>query len=219
MKKVSAESLNNQVYNEIKQAIMSGQFRAGDKFTVRKLVEKLGTSQMPVRVALNRLLTEGALVQSVPSGTSILPHVTRAQFREWMELRSILEPRAAELAGPNMKPAIIRKLNKVLNKSKTDTIVDVKVNLLENYAFKHTIYEQCQSPTLLRFIDLLWLRVGPVFHHDPHDASGEASDYTYEENVIAALEKGDGATAGKFLKKDILDGMGRILDAAEFADD
>jgi DNA-binding GntR family transcriptional regulator len=58
---VERETLNDRVYRELKNSIMTGAFKPGAELTLRSVAEALGTSFMPVRVAMRRLVTNVAL--------------------------------------------------------------------------------------------------------------------------------------------------------------
>src|SRR5262245_21693254 len=55
------QTLNDQVYRDLRNLIMSGRLAPGQTITIRTLAGAIGVSPMPVRGALHRLLTEGAL--------------------------------------------------------------------------------------------------------------------------------------------------------------
>ena len=58
---VERETLNDRVYRELKNSIMTGAFKPGAELTLRSVAEALGTSFMPVRDAMRRLVTNVAL--------------------------------------------------------------------------------------------------------------------------------------------------------------
>src|SRR5690606_26080621 len=66
---------NSLVYRELRNAIMSGAIMPGTTVTIRALAKALGTSQMPAREALRRLVAEHAL-EMLPNRTVKLPVVT-----------------------------------------------------------------------------------------------------------------------------------------------
>lgn len=60
-----AELLADEIAQKIKAKIQNRQYKPGDRLTVRLLCEEFGTSETPVKQALNQLVTTG-LVVSVP---------------------------------------------------------------------------------------------------------------------------------------------------------
>ena len=57
---LSHAPLNEQVYQQIRWDLTVGNYRPGDKLSIRRLAKPLGTSAMPVREALKRLASERA---------------------------------------------------------------------------------------------------------------------------------------------------------------
>src|SRR5262245_12360833 len=93
--KLERETLHERAYLELKKAIMSGAIRPGATITIRAMAAALGTSPMPVREALRRLVAERALVV-LPTRSVILPMMSHEQFDEVCRLRVALEGLVAE---------------------------------------------------------------------------------------------------------------------------
>jgi hypothetical protein len=58
--KLERETLHDRAYLEVEKAIMSGAIRPGATITIRAMAAALGTSPMPVREALSRLVMRRA---------------------------------------------------------------------------------------------------------------------------------------------------------------
>ena len=56
-----AETLTQRAHQELRAALLRGDFLPGTALTLRALAERLGTSIMPVREAVSRLAAEQAL--------------------------------------------------------------------------------------------------------------------------------------------------------------
>ena len=62
--KIIKQTLSEQIYNILKEDILSGRILMGDKLTNRELQERFQVSSTPVRDAINRLSKDG-LTQEV----------------------------------------------------------------------------------------------------------------------------------------------------------
>src|SRR6202012_3955784 len=69
----AAKTLADQVYAQLREALMAGQFRPGQAITLRSVAEALDISHMPVRAALLRLEAEGAIAAPTNGRTLIIP--------------------------------------------------------------------------------------------------------------------------------------------------
>ena len=98
------KTLQESVYESLKLALMSGEFAPGQPLTVRAVTELAGTSPMPVRDAMRRLVAEGAL-EMLPNGLMRVRLMDRVQRDEAREIRQAIEGlalrRAARLAMPS----------------------------------------------------------------------------------------------------------------------
>ena len=56
-----ADNLQEQLYQRIREGLLEGRFQPGERLKIRDLAAAWGTSPMPVRAALQRLVAEGAL--------------------------------------------------------------------------------------------------------------------------------------------------------------
>src|ERR1044072_9457936 len=99
MPKLQRNTLNEEVYQQLKQALMTGRISPGSTMTIRSLAASFGISPMPVREALRRLVAEHVLVL-LPNRSVSLPVITRERFREITRIRTSLEGLAAEEATP-----------------------------------------------------------------------------------------------------------------------
>lgn len=92
------QSLADQVYETIKNEIITCVLRPNQQIAQPRLTEKYQTGTTPVREALQRLAQEG-LVQPIPRFGYIVTPITLSDVTEIYELRSILESAAARLAA------------------------------------------------------------------------------------------------------------------------
>lgn len=206
----SHKRLHGRLYASLWEAIISGQFLPGEKLTVRSVAEGFGTSPMPARAALTRLVAEGALLQK-SNGTVIVPNATREMFCEVMELRAVLEKRATILAATNIDALALSKLKKAVTARERATKRDDIIAYLQaNRALKFGIYEHARSPVLLDLIGKLWLKAGPMLRFLasdlPHMGHPECP-----RHILQYIELGSGEAAGELLAADILTGMKDIL--------
>ncbi len=106
----------------IRELIIGGTFRPGERLPELALVDRLGLSRTPVRAALARLELEG-LVEALPSGGYAARGFTDADITDAIELRGLLEGAAARRAAESGVPAAdLRAVRDVL--ARLDEAVD-----------------------------------------------------------------------------------------------
>ncbi len=154
-------SLSDRVYAALRLALLTGKFLPGETLSLRSLATSLGTSPMPVRGAVQRLLAEKALVQTASRAIMVAPF-TYESFKGLMRIRMELEGFAAERACMSKDPGLVERL-KAFNQSMLEAARnhDVEAALAANYSFHFGVYEAAGIPQLTEMISNLWLRVGP----------------------------------------------------------
>jgi GntR family transcriptional regulator of vanillate catabolism len=82
----------------LRDLILNGEFVPGERLSELPLVERIGVSRTPLRLALAALEHEG-LLRGLPGGGYVVREFTRADIRDAIELRGVLEGTAARFAA------------------------------------------------------------------------------------------------------------------------
>jgi GntR family transcriptional regulator of vanillate catabolism len=82
----------------LRDLILSGRLRPGERISELQAVEAIGASRTPVRMALVRLEEEG-LLETIPSGGFMVKSFSERDILDSIELRGTLEGLAARLAA------------------------------------------------------------------------------------------------------------------------
>jgi DNA-binding GntR family transcriptional regulator len=91
-----AAPVRTQVEHHLRQAILSGHFRPGDRLIARELCELLGVSRTALREALRSLEGHG-LVVTVPQRGLVVATMTLPEAEEIYQVRATIEELAARL--------------------------------------------------------------------------------------------------------------------------
>jgi DNA-binding GntR family transcriptional regulator len=202
-------TLNDQVYNDLRRLIMSGQLRPGQTISIRTLANVINVSPMPVRSALQRLVTEGALdVQ--PNRTFALPILSPEAFREIADVRAVLEGMAAERASPNLGRNDLAVLQDINRRMFSADRADWTGYLDLNRQFHFHIYAAAGMPRLLRFIETLWLQIGPLLNLVTNREEMR-SGFEAHEAAVRAVAAGDAAGLRAAMVRDIQDAARVII--------
>ena len=211
LRKVQAAPLHEQIYTEISDALIVGRFIPGDILSTRELAGELGTSPMPVRDALWRLVSDGAL-ETTPTRKFRVPLLNVRKFTQLCSVRSMLEGEAAALAAVNATPKTLANIA-ALNERMTEATEGDKAleTLKHNRAFHFGIYEAADNGVLLHAIRLLWLQCGPYFlamlsplPHNPTPGAPKNPHATNSHNeILDALDRRNPKDARKGIQNDI----------------
>lgn len=89
--------LRDVVFNTLRQAILRGEFKPGERLMEIQLANKLGVSRTPIREAIRKLELEG-LVIMIPRKGAEVADITEKSLRDVLEVRKALEELAVQLA-------------------------------------------------------------------------------------------------------------------------
>jgi len=215
---IDFQSMQDKVYDQLRTVLMRGGFEPGQKISGRMVGKALGTSEMPARAALGRLLAERALVQKA-NGTFAVPIATRQRFQEVMELRELLEGHATFQACDRIDRLgldQLRRASEGLTKSLSENNLEEYLDF--NQKLKFGIYRYCSSETLRTHIELLWLQCGPFLRHLTVDPS-KVRAVSYCEEAVEALIAKDAMAASAAISRDIRSGLEFLLVHGKFAAD
>lgn len=199
---VSRDTLNERIYKELRRALMAGAFQPGQKLSIRALADSLGTSAMPVRDALRRLITERAL-EGLPNRSIGLPSLTGPQVDEIYKIRVALETLATGEAARRATPADIeevRRSEEAVAAALEEGAIDQYGDL--NWRFHFGIYRLSGMPQLVETIETFWLQIGPLLrHHWPALHAATISDDHHR--AVEALAIGDSRKAAAAIAADL----------------
>jgi DNA-binding GntR family transcriptional regulator len=107
------------VAEAVREMIVDGRLPDGERVNEVRLAQSLGVSRTPVREALNKLASEGALISTPSAGYRVRP-LTIEEFAELYGLRPLLDPEALRLSGLPASEEIARlsRINDALVKER-----------------------------------------------------------------------------------------------------
>lgn len=144
----------------LRQLILDGELKPGDRLSELALVSRLGVSRTPVRMALVRLHEEG-FVDALATGGFVVRSFSERDALDAIELRGTLEGMAARQSAERGPPAsILRRMRKCLGEIDAfleigDVRVDVSPYLRLNDEFHGLLWDAAQSDMLRSMIDRL----------------------------------------------------------------
>lgn len=206
VRQVDVTTVQERVYRELREALYQGRFMPGEVLTIRALATALGTSSMPVREAIQRLVAENALTQ-LPNRTTRVASLTRATYEEWIRVRMEIEGYAAARAARHATPDVLAELRAINERFRAAIDVEDKNGMLRgNQHFHFAVYRAAESEALLRIIESLWLRFGPMLafiRKLPGSREMFRRGADLHDRVIAAMAARDAAAARHALALDI----------------
>lgn len=190
----------------LREMILRGEFAPGERMSELALVQRLGASRTPVRLALAALEHEG-LLRSLPSRGYVIREFSQADISDAIELRGVLEGTAARFAAERgALPEAVAGLREI-----SDTIAEMvhraDYESFERYVelnerFHAEILRMAGSPVLERALERIIALpfAGPSAFVMAQAVLPESRDilllaHRHHLGLIDAIERGQGARA------------------------
>lgn len=113
-------AVRERVLAALRQEIIAGRLRPGDRLVERELAERFGVSRVPVREAIRALVAEGFVHFETPRRT-VVRRLTPTDVAELFELREALEVYAAGLAASRATPQDLAEVEALLDSAAVAT--------------------------------------------------------------------------------------------------
>jgi DNA-binding GntR family transcriptional regulator len=208
IEKISVKTLRQEVYDQLRDKIISADILPGKTISLRELARKFGVSLMPVREALWQLESERIIV--IESNKRIRVNtLTAKEMEEALRLRLMLESMAAERACDLRSERDLPKVRKQLE-ALQGAVDRPKMFMRRNSQFHISIYTLADSPLLLEMIERLMARVGPYVYTYAIAAQNNTRVYGHHEKMYQGLMKRNERIITEALRDD-LEAAARII--------
>ncbi|MGB4440240.1 MAG: GntR family transcriptional regulator [Sedimentibacter sp.] len=109
--------LKDKAYELIKERLLSGKIKPGERIREDLLAEEISMSRTPVREAINQLSAEGFVCQVARKGI-FATEISREELKDIIEIRVLLETYAAKVCCSKITESQINELEDIFNKLK-----------------------------------------------------------------------------------------------------
>lgn len=184
-------SLRDRVTASIREAILNGQLKPGQKLVERELCSSLEISRTLLREALPQLQAEG-LIRSIAHKGPSVASVDAEEAKEIYQVRRVLEAFAAQEFARNASDAQIAQLREQLAALKRPEASSSLLNLLIAKAgFYSVLFEGCGNRVVRQILTQLNNRM-VLYKRLSLSVAGRLSNAIEElEAVVAAIEARD----------------------------
>jgi DNA-binding GntR family transcriptional regulator len=186
----SFQTVEDMTQSFIREAILQGVFKPGERLNLDRIAEVLGVSRMPVRASLRQLEGEGLLAIHPYRGARV-SSLSAEQIAEIYELRIVLESYLLENAVENMDAAAFEALQQSLDDLKKSD--DTGSSVEARQAFYTTIYQYANRPRALALVVQLQTAVGRYLRLQRVEES------PVHENLLEYLRAGEAEPAKRWL--------------------
>ena len=201
---VRADSLGQQVFERIRDAIFSGSIQPGDALRELQLAKEMGVSQSTVRNALGQLENVGLVVRQQNRGTTVT-ELSAADIRDRLKVRVALEELAFIEASRRATPGDLAELGQLAHA--------IRAAIAQNYHFEKSqadrifhrrVWSIAGNPVLERTLDAITLPMFAFFSVLQKSEMVSPAGTQPHEELVAAIATLDPRTARLAIRKHIL---------------
>lgn len=144
-------SIREHAYRYLKELILEGEYKPGDRLIERELAAKLNISRTPIREALFRLESQG-FVKTVPRKGVVVSNISENEVIEVFTILSSLEVLAAKLAAQRMDEETQKELDR-----KIEQLMELEAKSEEHFnsehiQMNHLLNKSAKSPKLFEIL-------------------------------------------------------------------
>lgn len=196
------------VSDAVREMIADGRLPDGARVNEVWLAQTLGVSRTPVREALSRLASEGALVSTPSLGYSVRA-LTVAEFEQLYELRPMLDPEALRLGGILAEERIeqLSRINRALAKERAGAAA-----IALDDEFHLELLAQCPNRLLVDFIANVMQRTRRYELALMRETRNVGRATEEHDRILDALRRRDMKAACAALKRNLQSGRAPILE-------
>ncbi|MDQ0457833.1 GntR family transcriptional regulator [Rhizobium paknamense] len=192
-----SKTLRELALDKLRDAILSGHFRPGDRLVERDLCTQLGVSRTIVREVLRHLESEG-LVTSAGSRGPMVARLDADEARQIYEIRGALEGMAARLCAERRDAQDIAALEEALAGIRNAYDGQDMAGVLANTtAFYQRLFNSVGRHVAWGVVSLLTVRINHLRSMTIKTERRNVDGPAQMEKIIDAIRKGDGEAAEK----------------------
>ena len=180
------------VRDKLREAILQGHLKPGDRLDQNELAELFKVSRSPVRTALISLAAEG-LVYNEPHRGSIVAELGPDELEEIYQIRKVLEGIAARQGAPHLTEEQVQQMAEIVEQ--LDGTFDASERVLLNQGFHDILYRAARRPRLFALIQTLSNTALPYTHlHFNEPRHWDIASKGHRRILVACLAR-DGEAA------------------------
>ena len=183
--------LRDVVFNTLRQAILKGELKPGERLMEIQLANRLGVSRTPIREAIRKLELEG-LVLMIPRKGAEVAQITIKNLQDVLQVRGALEQLAIQIVCKNITEegiAELKKANKEFEKAIKQG--DLTVITDADVEFHEIIYNATNNTRLINILNNLREQMYRYRVEYLKDRNSHAKLVEEHELIIAQLSSGD----------------------------
>ena len=200
-KAIGGGVLKDWVGATLREAILQGYFRPGEKLDQDLIAEELNVSRTPVREAVMMLEAEG-FVEIRPRRGAFVVTLSRQDIHDICEIRGLLEAEAVRQAAPQVSESVLDKMERSLDETQARFEAgDVAGHFESDIFFHETIISLAENKLLQEMLGSLTNRIARL-RHFAQLQPGQHLVESFQEHrtILQAMRRRDAEAAAEAMR-------------------
>ena len=202
---VTMTSKKDETYKDLRYRIVTHELKPMEPLNEKALMDHYGLGRTPMREVLLQLQRDGLIQRFSRSGTIVSP-VDIHIYKHNIEIRTVLEGLAGELAAARITAAELEVLGEILKR--VSELEEQEHEYLKElmqceFDFHSLIYEATHNPKLIDILHELQGVSARFWHYQIFSKQELLDQFIDHREVVDAFRKRDGQRAGETLKNHI----------------
>lgn len=204
--------LRDVVFNTLRQAILRGELKPGERLMEIQLANKLGVSRTPIREAIRKLELEG-LVLMIPRKGAEVADITEKSLKDVLEVRRALEELSVKLTCDRITKEEIKELEQAAeNFRKTLKSKDITEIAEADVRFHDVIYTATKNQKLIQLLNNLHEQMYRYRIEYLKDEEVYPKLLKEHKEIIERISKGEKEAAARMVCEHIDNQVNAVMD-------
>lgn len=194
------QTLREKILETIRDAILKGSLKPGERVSEPELAERFGISRTPIREAFRQLESEGYL-QVIPRKGAVVASLSERDIEEFYAIKILLEGFAARMAAEKLTEKDIERLESINERlAKIAKDGDVKNFFRVHNEFHEVFIKAAGNEKLYEMINHLVMRFKRLRLASLSQPGRMEVSVEEHRNMIEAFKKHDGERADSLVR-------------------
>jgi DNA-binding GntR family transcriptional regulator len=202
--------IRDRVVDALRDAIIAGRLKPGERIRERELVSLLGVSRSPLREAIRILETEGLITSLAYRGARV-SELSASDLRDMLDVRIMLETFAARLAIERLDDAVLQAMEEQVRRARAaGAQVDLQSNFDLGLEFHDLLVAACGNRKVAQLHENLKRHQRRYQHFAFTRVGRDIRALDEHADIVGALRRRDPAAVEQGLRAHFLRFYGEI---------
>ena len=207
------QPLRDLVFEALREAIINGTLKPGERLMEVQLAEEMGVSRTPVREAIRKLELE-KLVVRVPRKGAYVADISKTEIAEVFEIRRALEGLAAQLAADRATDDQLETLERYLFRiSEAIDKGDLEATIMLDTEFHNELYQAANNERLGEMINNLREHIQRYRSTSLAHPGRMKQALSEHRRIVESIGKRDATLAKKLAEEHIINAENSLMQA------